>query len=242
MIDFHTHILPGLDDGSQNIAMTEAMLLEEKRQGVNLVVATPHFYANRMSIDGFLENRAEALDKTECIRGTSDVSLPQVIAGAEVYYFEGMGRAKTISRLCVGKTRTILVELPFTQWDEEMIRDIEALIERQNLNVVLAHIERYFGFQKDRHVWNHMLTLPVTPQINGRSFLKSGGLFHSNNKRKFCMDFLKVHPRLIVGSDCHNVTSRSPNLRTAMAEIAETLGEEVLIGIDAAVQEALGQA
>ena len=150
MIDFHTHILPGLDDGSQDIAMTEAMLLEEKRQGVNLVVATPHFYANQMSIDGFLKNRAEALDKMERVRETSDVSLPRVIAGAEVYYFQGLGRAEAIGRLCVGETRTILVELPFTQWDEEMIRDIEALSERQNLNVVLAHIERYFSFQKDK--------------------------------------------------------------------------------------------
>ena len=64
MVDFHTHILPGIDDGSQDVDMTKDMLLEEQKQGVGLIAATPHFYAHRMSMEGFLERRTEAMAKT----------------------------------------------------------------------------------------------------------------------------------------------------------------------------------
>lgn len=241
LIDFHAHILPGIDDGSREVGMTKAMLREEKRQGVELVAATPHFYADKMSIDGFLARRENALTLTERLRRGADIPLPAVIAGAEVYYFEGMGGAETIGRLCVGNTRTLLVELPFMQWDEAVLRDVEALIDRQRLHVVLAHVERYAGFQKDRRVWNRVMALPLTPQINAGSFLKQGGFFHPDRKRRFCLDFLEAHPRLIVGSDCHNLWERPPNLAAAREEIAAALGTQALAGIDAAAVEALAE-
>ena len=50
MIDFHSHILPGIDDGSKNTQMSLAMIEEEKKQGVHTIVATPHFYADEDSL------------------------------------------------------------------------------------------------------------------------------------------------------------------------------------------------
>ena len=47
MIDFHSHVLPGIDDGSDSVATSLAMLAEMKAQGIEAVFATPHFYANR---------------------------------------------------------------------------------------------------------------------------------------------------------------------------------------------------
>ncbi|MBR3017158.1 MAG: hypothetical protein IKH57_08800 [Clostridia bacterium] len=242
MIDFHAHILPGIDDGSRDLAMTEAMLREEKRQGVELIAATPHFYADRMSIDSFLHRRKESLEKMKRLIQEADMQLPQVIAGAEVYYFAGIGQAQEIARLCAEGTKTILVEMPFAQWTEEMIGDIEALIARQNLSVVLAHVERYMAFQKDKSVWSRMLALPLIPQINTGSFLKPGGLFRSDKPRRFCLNFLKEHPYTIVGTDCHNMEGRRPNLAAARREIETALGAEALDGIDAAVKDALGLA
>lgn len=241
LIDFHTHILPGIDDGSQDAGTTEALLREEKRQGVELVAATPHFYADKMSIDGFLARREKSLERTERLRREAEIPLPAVIAGAEVHYFEGIGCAEAIARLCVGNTRTLLVELPFAQWDEAVLRDMEMLLDRQMLHVVLAHVERYAGFQKDRRVWNRVMALPLTPQINAGSFLKKGVFFRSERKRRFCLDFLAAHPRLIVGSDCHNMRQRPPNLAAARAEIAAALGAEALEGVDAAAGQALAE-
>ena len=241
MVDFHSHILPGIDDGSDCVETSLAMLRECSRQGVDLMFATPHFYANRTSIDAFLTRRDAALEKTEHVRREAAEALPEIMTGAEVYYFQGMGRADGVSRLVVGDTRTLLLEMPFEQWKDGVLKDVEDLIRKQKLNIVLAHIERYWEFQRDRRVWNRVMALPLTPQINAGSFLKKGWFFHPERRRRFCLDFLAAHPRLIVGSDCHNMRERPPNLAAAREEIAAALGTQALAGIDAAAGEALAE-
>ena len=68
-------------------------------------------------------------------------------------------------------------------------------IRKQRLRVVLAHVERYDEFQKDRSAWDEVFSLPLIPQINTGSFIKKKtGLFRTDKKRKFAMQFLKTHP------------------------------------------------
>ena len=62
MIDFHMHILPGIDDGSRNVETSMLMLYEKrKNNGVEHVAFTPHFYANRDSIDNFQKRRRKRI-------------------------------------------------------------------------------------------------------------------------------------------------------------------------------------
>ena len=243
MIDFHCHILPGIDDGSRNIEMTEAMLEEEARQGVTEICATPHFYAHRMSFDDFLDRRkhaaeitAELLDRrnaaiisdgSKTSEGLAYPALPKLYTGAEVYYFQGMGRAERVKELCVTGTNTILVEMPFAQWNRQVFDDIHDLIRKQRLAVVIAHIERYYEFQKDKSVWDDVFDLPLTRQINAGSFM-NGWL-----RSRFPMKVLKTHPSTLVGTDCHNMDKRRPNLKEARDVIEKKLGREVLDESDA---------
>ena len=60
IIDFHSHILPGIDDGSKDLGTSLEMLKISKEQGIDYMVATPHFHATRISISHFLEAREEA--------------------------------------------------------------------------------------------------------------------------------------------------------------------------------------
>ena len=199
-VDFHTHILPGIDDGSKDEGMTKAMLIEEKRQGVVKIIATPHFYADQMSVDGFLNHRSG-----------------------------------------IGDTDVLLLEMPFGQWTNDVLRDVETLIRRQNLKIVLAHIERYYRFQKNRDVWNRILTLPLHTQINAASFVNKGRFLRPDRKWQFSIDFLKKHPdTLHIGSDCHNMTTRIPNLASGRDAIAASLGHEALKRIDASTAVLLG--
>lgn len=243
MVDFHTHILPGIDDGSHDSEMTEAMLKEEYRQGVGLIVATPHFYADRMSVDGFLQRRGEALATVQELRSRiadeEGKMLPEIIPGAEVYYFKGIGGAKEIPKFCIGQTNTLLLEMPFVQWDKEVVGDVRELIERQKVHIVLAHIERYPEFQKKKDAWEEVLSLPLQFQINAGSFIKKGGFFSGDRKRRFCLEFAAKHPFFLLGSDCHNMTSRRPNLARGRTAIEQSLGEEALRCIDDAVRTAL---
>ena len=249
MIDFHTHVLPGIDDGSADLTMSAGMIREEYSQGTRVIVATPHFYADRMSIDRFLARRDEAFEQVEAWRreesaladtAAGGMEIPQILTGAEVYYFQGMGRANALPDLCVSGTDTILLEMPFAQWDKGVLRDVEDILNRQKLTIVLAHIERYIEFQKDKSVWEEIFDLPVIPQINAGSFQKRGGLFRRDHRRKFCLHFLEEHPRLILGSDAHNLTSRPPNLKAGREEIASALGEDALHRIDETTREVLG--
>ena len=65
VIDFHSHILPNIDDGSKDINMSVEMLKRSKQQGIDVIVATPHFYADSNTIEHFLNKRARALEQLE---------------------------------------------------------------------------------------------------------------------------------------------------------------------------------
>ena len=251
MIDFHTHILPGIDDGSQNDRMTHDMLCEERCQGVQCIVATPHFYADRMSVDHFLERRERAFARTgeileEILAQSPDLSIDTsagreliIIPGAEVYYFRGIGGAKKIAGLCIGQTRTLLLEMPFRQWDSQTVRDVEELITKQKLHIVIAHLERYHPFQKDLQNWNEIMDLPVDVQLNTGSFLRKDGIFRRDRQKAFCIRRVQADPHILIGSDCHNMTDRSPNLAAGRQAIAAQFGESALRSIDETILKTL---
>ena len=266
MIDFHTHILPALDDGSRDVKESEGLLREEVRQGVKQIVATPHFYADRVSVEEFLRRReksiedlythlAQLVEQGEAIApreglqtaragmanlpgadelsasagaapGPNAFEIPKLRFGAEVYYFPGMGHAEKLSKLCVEGTNLILLEMPFAPWTDTVFREVKDILEKQKLRIVLAHVERYPDLQKDKRQYEQVLNLPLTIQLNGGSFLKS------RSRRKFCLNMLSSKENVILGSDTHNLSSRTPNLEEARHIIMKKLGEERLQTID----------
>ena len=83
IVDFHSHILPGIDDGSESLQESIAMLRTEAAQGIGHVVATPHFYPRYETPEDFLHKRdqAEAVLLSAMKR---EKGLPQLSVGAEV--------------------------------------------------------------------------------------------------------------------------------------------------------------
>ena len=110
MVDFHTHILPGMDDGSRDVEQSLAMLRMEREQGIETVVLTPHFYARQNAPARFLERRSQSFQK---LSAALDESCPRLLLGAEVQYFDNMDRAEEIGSLCIGDTGVLLLEMPF---------------------------------------------------------------------------------------------------------------------------------
>lgn len=239
MIDFHTHILPGIDDGSKDIDMTEQMLRMEQSMGVSHIYATPHFYAHRISIDSFLERRQRALDEARALT-EADPGLPRVTAGAEVYYFSGIGRGRQLEALCIEGTDILLLELPFAQWHSDVAKDISELMDRRDLRIVLAHLERYEAFQKDRRVWDRIVDMPLTIQLNCEDFIDAGTFLRRNPRYMVSYDLLAAHDNVIIGSDCHNLEDRKPNLADARAAIEKKAGAGRLAQIDEYTKALLG--
>ena len=233
MIDIHTHVLPGIDDGSSDLNETALLLTEEKRQGVTTVVATPHFYAQKTSVASFLQKREAAWEQT-CAWAQQQEGIPRILKAAEVYYFPGMGKAAALPQLTIEGTSVLLLEMPFAQWTKSVYQEVKEIIEKQKLTVLLAHLERFYEYQKDRSVLEAVLDLPVYVQINAGSLLDWG-------KRRLDKKILDTGLPVVLGSDCHNMRHRKPNLTEGREMIRRKWGDRILEQMDAAAQELLGE-
>lgn len=217
MIDFHSHILPKMDDGSRSAEESLSMLRELSGQGIETVIATPHFNANDESVFSFLERRLASYD---ILRESEEMSIPDIKLGAEVRYYEGISRLERIEDLCVEGTNLLLLEMPFTRWTEYIIKELTDISCSGKVVIVLAHIDRYLRFQK----WNVFETLlqnGVLMQVNA-SFIN--GAF---TKRK-AIRLLKSGAMHFIGSDCHNMTDRAPDIGRAYGFIKHKLGTDFL--------------
>ena len=224
MIDFHTHILPGIDDGSHDVRESLFLLEREREQGVKKIVATHHFYAQKDTVAHFLECRQNAYQELAGHLQGQDKEVP-ILAGAEVYYFPGIGEAKQLVDLCVEESSVLLLELPFVPWTEGIYNDVKKIIEKQKITVLLAHVERYYEFQKDKKIWNRIFELPLYAQIN------TGGMGR-RKKRRFVEQFMKTNVPVVLGSDCHNRKDRLPNMQEGRACIKALCGEKAVEEID----------
>ena len=218
MIDFHCHLLPGIDDGSKSVGESLEMLREMKCQGMAAVVATPHYIAEDEYPDGFLRRRAEAemaLEKVIC-----DDGFPAIYSGAEVFYFRGMGRTRELEKLCISGTKYMLVEMPPEEWDEHVIDDISDIRSVLGLYPIIAHIERYLSPA------NEKMLNPLADA--GAIFQSNAEFFIEKRTRKKAMDFFGKSEILLLGSDAHGANARRPNLREGLEYINDRFGDEAL--------------
>ncbi len=216
VIDFHSHVLPSIDDGSSSTEMSVEMLKATYEQKIRKIVATPHFYPERMNLSSFLERRRDAVRKL--LPYYNKEEMPTVYVGAEVAYYPSIGDGEIIRKLCIQGTDTILIEMPFTRWSNYDIDNILRLKREQDLNVVIAHIERYMDWQKKD-------TLPYLVENGIR--IQSNGEFFLSSKRE-AMKLLEKGYIHILGSDMHNTTTRKQTLLEAREEIKKRLGEEYI--------------
>ena len=217
MIDSHCHILPGMDDGSKSAEQSVAMLRMELENGIDRVVLTPHFYAQQNSPRQFLKRRQAAWER---LQEALPEGMPRMIMGAEVQYFEGICGTEELHELCIQGTDLLLLEMPEQKWTSRMIRDVAELQDREDMTVMLAHIERFLTCT-DEKTWDYLRRCGVLMQINA-SFLTG---FWTKSKAKRMLRQGKVH---FLGSDAHNLTDRKPNLTPALSCGHPLRGEPLL--------------
>ncbi|HIV11116.1 MAG TPA: capsular polysaccharide biosynthesis protein [Candidatus Faeciplasma avium] len=225
MIDFHSHILPGMDDGAKTPEESIELLKLSFRQGVSLMCATPHFYPWENTPKEFLARRRRSWELLKGSLAGCSERVPKILLGAEVAYFEGIARSHDIDSLKLDGTGIILLEMPFLNWTARMWEEVTELSLRRDTVVMLAHIERYLHFGAREYLTN----LPhrsIIIQTNGEAFIQ--GPF----KRRSVSSLLRRGAIDVLGSDCHNLELRAPNLRTASEQIKKHLGESFLVTIE----------
>lgn len=215
IIDFHSHILPNIDDGSRDVEESIQLLKMLSEQNVKTVIATPHFHANTTSLPQFLHNREMAYKK---LLPLIDDSMPEIILGAEVKYYDGISHMDDLRELCVRDTDVLLLEMTNTRWSDYTVKELVDLACSNKVKVVLAHIERYFSHQSTR-TWQRLLDSGIIMQVNA-TYLTS--IF----SRRRALSFLNSGVIHLIGSDCHNVDRRPPYLARAYEIIEKDLGYE----------------
>lgn len=219
IVDFHSHILPAVDDGSTSLEESIAMLRMEAEQGIHHVVVTPHFYAQHDSIEDFLERRAEA---EHCLREemAKHEDLPGISVGAEIYFFRGISQSDVLQKLTMGRSSYCMIEMPITAWTDSMYRELEQIHYDQGITPIVAHVDRYFTRFRTFGIPEKLEKLPVLVQANAS--------FFCGNSSARAMRMLKKEQIHLLGSDCHNMRTRQPNLGKAVERIQTHTGNELL--------------
>ena len=229
--DFHSHILPGMDDGSRSVEESLGMLRMEARQGIQRIVATPHFYPHQNSPAEFLERRAESARMLQEALA-QEPPLPQIFLGAEVYFFQGISDCEQLRELTIEKNSYILIEMPMPPWSDRMYRELQDIHYKQGLNPIVAHVDRYIRPFKTYDIPSRLAELPVLVQANA-------SFFRDRFTRSMAMRMLRQGQIHLLGSDCHNLTTRVPNLDQAVQLIEKQLGKEALQWIRSNADEVL---
>ena len=217
MVDFHSHILPALDDGSRDTEESLLLLRMLSDQGIRTVCATPHFNANRTSVDEFLSLRDASYDS---LKPMLTDELPQVRLGAEVAYYEGISRLEGLSKLCIENTNILLLEMPFCRWSEYTVNEVIQLSCRGDFRLALAHIERYTALNGTRII-ERFADSDIILQVNASFFTEL-------KTRRKAIRMLKNGYIHLIGSDCHSITARPPFIGNALNLIEKKLGCEYL--------------
>ena len=229
--DFHTHILPGIDDGSRNVEESLAMLRMEAMHGLRHIVATPHFYARQNSPEEFLERRAEAA-RVLFEAMAQEPPLPRIHLGAEVYFFPGISECERLAELTIDESGYILIEMPMAPWTERMYRELQDIHYKLGLKPIVAHVDRYIRPFKTFGIPDRLAQMPVLVQANA-------GFFQEPFTRCMAMRMLRAGQIHLLGSDCHNLTTRAPNLDQAVRLIGKRLGQDALQWIQSNADEVL---
>lgn len=232
MIDFHTHILPGIDDGASTVEESLVLLEALSQQGVDTVVLTPHYYGRRRNVRTFLiEFDCAYKLLREAYRG--DIKL---VRGAECNISTcANSDFSDLKALSIGDTNYILTELSFEKrWMEAFWERIDNLLI-EGLIPVIAHAELYPAVRKNKEYAVRLADMGCLLQINADSLL--------DRKFKKILDYFFANDLVsCLGSDTHNAKTRPPHYQVATEEIVKRYGKSSVACIQTNMRKIIGNA
>lgn len=214
MIDLHTHILPGVDDGAVDLEMALAMGRYGQERGITAIAATPHFYE--------LPNWQYVLKKVEELREKFFEAQIEVnlVAGAELMMDMNILEMQAADIPTFGNQgKFCLIELPMHQvpmYSEQVLFDLQT----KGITPIIAHPERYSAVVEDPNLCLSWLGQGCLIQVNSGSIL---GRFGSRIKET--AEIMLKHDMVqLVASDAHRSERRRLNLPEAYEALVELVG------------------
>lgn len=214
MIDIHTHILPGMDDGARNLCETLEMIDLAAKSGVTAMVATPH-----CNIPGEYENYfgEQYIAVMEEVRdAVHKEGIPvNILPGAEVFGTADLPKLlKDGKIMTLNQSKYLLMEFKFDE-DPEFVQRLLEEISELNAVPVIAHAERYKFVQRNPEIVAGWRKKGYPVQINKGSFLGKFG----RKAKKAAYFLLNEHLVSVVASDAHGAGIRTPYMRDVYGEL-----------------------
>lgn len=222
MIDLHSHIIFGVDDGPKTIEESRQLLIEAFNQGIRTIVATSH---RRI---GMFETPEEKIQiNFRQVKELAKEIAPDlsILYGAEVYYSnEMLEKLKDGEVPCVNETSYVLIEFSRSTSFWEIRNALKNLL-MLGLTPIVAHIERYQAFENNEKYLKEIIAMGCYTQVNSSSILKPR-FFHDKHRAlkkraKYFLDKDLVH---FIASDMHNLTKRPPYMKEAYDIISKKYG------------------
>lgn len=204
VIDMHSHILPGLDDGARNWEQSQKMLEIASKQGIKKIVVTPHFMPEHKNPSK--EKVLEKLTRLQAYADEHNYGI-KLFSGQEIYYHEEVPDLLEEGKiLTLAESDYVLVE--FSPMDDfRYIRNSLAAIQAVGFSPVIAHVERYESVcQKPFDKLKELRDMGVLIQVNMASVEGKMG----KKIQKLVLSMMKKQLVDLLGTDAHSDGSRAP--------------------------------
>lgn len=214
MIDFHTHVLSGLDDGAETFKQSVQMVKDLKNQGINTIVLTPHYYFSDLSEESFFEYREKIL--RELKNEVKDLNV-NFVPACEVYLTK-TDSTSNLNSFAIKGTRYIMLELPHrTEFNGHIFDMISDVIDYKGLFPIIAHAERYPAVLSRPEIVNQLINMGCLIQLNTSSLF-------NNKLRRLAYKMLEYNQVHCLGSDCH--AQRPSRYQEAKQQIEKMFGRD----------------
>lgn len=216
LLDIHSHILPAVDDGAENLNEALKILKMMQKQGITDVIATPHFYPSEDNLEDFKVSVNRAFKKLREFSLQRD--LPNIYLGCELLYFSGISNSENLSQFCLNNSRFLLLELADICINESLFKDIIQIREKFGITPIIAHVERYCEIRKYKKLIRFICEQKIPVQINAGSVLMP-------SLDRVIKKLLKSDIYYVLASDAHSTELRPPHIAQALQYIASVYGE-----------------
>ena len=218
MIDIHSHIIPGIDDGAASIEEALEMARIAEREGIEKIICTPHFQFDDPTFTKRVRGAVKALNLLFKKEGLFLRAYP----GTEAFLRpELLDEVKKEDYLTLNGSEYVLVEFPLGEipmFTDEMLYELRMMGKKP----IIAHPERYREVMKNPDILRQWIQQGNLVQVNGSSILGMMGK-RTESTVKHLLTHRMVH---LVASDSHSMGKRSPYGLSAYKKLEEVLSKE----------------
>ncbi|MBF0715603.1 CpsB/CapC family capsule biosynthesis tyrosine phosphatase [Gemelliphila palaticanis] len=224
MIDIHSHMIFGVDDGPKTLEESLELIDDAYKKGIKKIIATSH------RRKGMFETPEQIIQKNfntilENVKNKYDDLV--IYYGAEIYYTLDIVRKLENREIpTLANTDYVLVEFSSNVSKRDILKAIDSVLIL-GLKPIIAHLERY-NISEDNNLVESIINKGAYIQVNAASILKPK-LFGDKEKiyKKRAKNLLKNDFVHFVASDMHNLATRKNYLNDAYDIISRNYGEKV---------------